>query len=129
MPHPLEHDSHDRPIDRREADEIAESMRAFSAGSRVRLLFALVSGDRSVEELAETVDMDPSAVSQQLRVLRQLHFVTARREGRHVRYRLHDHHIEDLLASVRHHREHALGSWRDAPDPHGPHRSTVDETR
>jgi DNA-binding transcriptional ArsR family regulator len=115
MPHPLEHSSADRPLDRREADEIAESMRAFGAGSRVRLLFALIGGDRTVEELAELVEMEPSAVSQQLRVLRQLRFVTAEREGRHIRYRLHDHHVGDLLAAVRHHREHALDGRPDAP--------------
>jgi DNA-binding transcriptional ArsR family regulator len=114
MPHPLEHSSADRPLDRREADEIAESMRAFAAGSRVRLLFALIGADRSVEELAEIVEMEPSAVSQQLRVLRQLRFVTAERDGRHIRYRLHDHHIGDLLAAVRHHGEHAAGNGPDA---------------
>lgn len=119
MPHPLEHSSHDRPLDPREADQIAEAMRAFSASSRVRLLFALLGGDRSVEELAEIVGMEQSAVSQQLRVLRQLHFVTAQRDGRHVRYRLHDHHVEDLLAAVRHHREHALRGWADDGDAAG----------
>jgi DNA-binding transcriptional ArsR family regulator len=47
-----------------------------------------------------------SATSHHLRLLRSLRLVRARRDGRHVRYRLHDHHIADLLAAVRHHNEH-----------------------
>ena len=72
VPHPLEHSAPDRPAHRREASEIAEAMSAFAAESRVRLLYALLDRERTVEELAGAVEMDPSAVSQQLRVLRQL---------------------------------------------------------
>ena len=39
-------------------------------------------------------------------LLRSLRLVHARRDGRHVRYELHDHHVADLLAAVRHHHEH-----------------------
>jgi DNA-binding transcriptional ArsR family regulator len=111
VPHPLEHSPADRPLEAEEAFEIAEDMRVFSADSRVRLLFALLEGDRTVEELAAAVGMEPSAVSQQLRVLRHRRFVTPQREGRRIRYRLHDHHIADLLAAVRHHHEHATRGW------------------
>jgi DNA-binding transcriptional ArsR family regulator len=120
MPHPLEHSPADRRLDSAEAAEIAEDMRVFSADSRVRLLFALLDGEQTVEELAATVEMEPSAVSQQLRVLRQRRFVTRQREGRHIRYRLHDHHIADLLAAIRHHHEHAIRGWtggESAPKP------------
>jgi DNA-binding transcriptional ArsR family regulator len=119
MPHPLEHSSADRPLENGEAQAIAEDMRAFSAESRVRLLFALLEQERTVEELAELVEMDPSAVSQQLRVLRQLRYVVATRVGRHMHYRLHDHHISDLLTAIRHHHEHAASGWSAAePSAH-----------
>jgi DNA-binding transcriptional ArsR family regulator len=111
VPHPLEHSPADRPLSPGEAFEIAEDMRVFSAESRIRLLFALLEEERTVEELATAVAMEPSAVSQQLRVLRQRRFVTPQREGRRIRYRLHDHHIADLLAAVRHHHEHAVRGW------------------
>jgi DNA-binding transcriptional ArsR family regulator len=111
VPHPLEHSPADRPLEAEEAFEIAEEMRVFSAESRVRLLFSLLEGERTVEELAAAVGMEPSAVSQQLRVLRQQRFVMPQREGRRIRYRLHDHHIADLLAAVRHHHEHAARGW------------------
>jgi DNA-binding transcriptional ArsR family regulator len=93
-----------------EAEALAESMRAFGAASRLRLLFELLPAERTVEELASAVDMEPSAVSQQLRVLRQLRFVSAQRRGRHVIYRLFDEHVAALLAAIRHHQEHAQAS-------------------
>lgn len=111
MPHPLEHSPADRPLSAEEAAAVAEAMSVFATESRVRLLYALLDGERNVDELAAIVDMDPSAVSQQLRVLRQLRFVVAEREGRRMRYRLHDHHVADLLAAVRHHHEHASRGW------------------
>jgi DNA-binding transcriptional ArsR family regulator len=93
---------------------MAEAMSVFATESRVRLLYALLEEKRSVDELAEVVAMDPSAVSQQLRVMRQLRFVIADREGRRMRYRLHDDHVAELLAAVRHHHEHASRGWRSA---------------
>jgi len=89
-------------------------MAAFSAPSRLRVLFALAGMERSVEELSDVTCLSPNAISQQLRVLRLLRVVQARRDGRHMRYRLFDEHVADLLAAVRHHGEHASGSV--APD-------------
>ena len=53
-----------------------------------------------------TAELTPTAASQQLRVLRQLHAVAVRRDGRRAYYRLFDHHMTDLLAAIRHHGEH-----------------------
>lgn len=91
-------------------------MGVFGAASRVRVLYALLAEPLTVDELAASVEMESSAVSHQLRILRQLRFVVAEREGRHVRYRLHDHHIADLLAAVRHHHEHAAHGWSSSPE-------------
>ncbi|UJA22033.1 helix-turn-helix transcriptional regulator [Thermoleophilia bacterium SCSIO 60948] len=84
-------------------------MRAFSAESRVLLLYAMLTGEQTVEELAIGVGQAPGAVSQQLRILRALRYVRATRNGRHVSYSLHDHHVAELLAAVRHHHEHLRG--------------------
>ena len=116
MPHPLEHSAAGRPLGDGEAAEIAQEMRAFGAESRVRLLFALLSRELAVEELAAAAGLEPSAASQQLRILRQLRLVTATREGRQVRYRLHDHHVVDLLEAIRHHHEHANRGWSAASE-------------
>jgi DNA-binding transcriptional ArsR family regulator len=106
MPHPSEHRSADRPLDGAEAAALAEAMRAFGAGSRLRLLWAMLPGERTVEELVEATELSSSAASHQLRLLRHARLVAVRREGRHAFYRLYDHHVAELLASIRHHYEH-----------------------
>lgn len=118
MPRPEEHLSATRPLAPGEAERVAERMAAFAAASRVKLLYALLDGPAGVEELGQQTDMAPNAVSQQLRVLRHLRMVTARREGRRVEYRLHDAHIADLLSAVRHQLEHAERGWSEPlPQP------------
>lgn len=67
----------------------------------------MLSGERSVEELAAEAGLTQSASSQQLRVLRTARLVRVRREGRHSLYSLYDHHLPDLLAAMRHHHEHS----------------------
>lgn len=84
-----------------DAESIAETMHGLSTASRVRLLFELRGGERSAGELAEATGVTSAAASQQLRVLRQLRLVTARRDGQFVLYRLYDRHIEALLDHIR----------------------------
>jgi DNA-binding transcriptional ArsR family regulator len=60
----------------------------------------------TVEQLSERADLSQSAASHQLRLLRQGRLVRVRRNGRHAYYGLHDHHMVDLLAALRHHHEH-----------------------
>jgi|SRR6266545_1107354 len=117
MPRPEEHLSATRPLAPGEAERVAERMGAFAAASRVKLLYALLDGPAGVEELGRDTGMAPNAVSQQLRVLRHLRMVAARRDGRRVRYRLHDAHIADLLSAVRHQLEHAERGWSEPPTP------------
>ncbi|MCW2993634.1 MAG: helix-turn-helix transcriptional regulator [Conexibacter sp.] len=106
MPHPAEHHSADEPLGRDEAEQIAEAMRAFGSASRLQLLWSLLAGERTVEQLVDAAGMEQSAVSHQLRLLRQQRLVAVRREGRHAYYRLHDHHLPELLTAMRHHQEH-----------------------
>ena len=88
------------------AQAVADTMQALATPSRVRILGRLQNGPVSVNELAEAVEMAPAAVSQQLRVLRHLGFVTGRREGRQILYDLHDDHVADLLEAAIGHIEH-----------------------
>lgn len=106
MPHPSEHRDVGRPLAADEAEALAESMRAFGAASRLRLLWALLPGERTVDELAAVTGLAQSAVSHQLRLLRQGRLVAVRRDGRHAHYRLHDHHVAELLSALRNHHEH-----------------------
>jgi DNA-binding transcriptional ArsR family regulator len=106
MPHPSEHAAAARPLPRDEAELLAEAMRAFGSASRLQLLWALLEHEHTVEELVAAVDLEQSAVSHQLRLLRQQRLVSVRRDGRRAYYRLHDHHLPDLLSAMRHHHEH-----------------------
>lgn len=84
-----------------------------ATASRLRILYALLAGERSVEELAETAGLPANTVSQQLRMLRSTRLVRVRREGRRAIYALHDPHVADLLRAVRHHAEHAAHGWAE----------------
>lgn len=106
MPHPSEHIDPARPLGDDEAETLAEAMRAFGAASRLRLLWAMLDGERTVDELVRLTGSAQSAVSHQLRLLRQSRLVAVRRSGRNAFYRLHDHHVRDLLVAIRHHHEH-----------------------
>jgi ArsR family transcriptional regulator, nickel/cobalt-responsive transcriptional repressor len=106
VPHPAEHGPADRPLQQRDAAEIADTMRALGTPGRLQVLFALLAGERTVEELARSAGLGQSATSHHLRLLRSLRMVAVRRDGRHAIYSLYDHHIADLLAAVRHHQEH-----------------------
>jgi DNA-binding transcriptional ArsR family regulator len=88
------------------AGAIADTMQALATPSRVRILGRLGSGPLSVNELADAVGMEPSAVSHQLRLLRHLRFVVGRREGRRVVYDLYDDHVAHLLEETISHVEH-----------------------
>jgi ArsR family transcriptional regulator, nickel/cobalt-responsive transcriptional repressor len=85
---------------------VADTMQALATPSRVRILGRLHAGASSVSELADAVSMEPSAVSQQLRLLRHLGLVVGRRDGRRVVYELHDDHVGELLEQAVSHVEH-----------------------
>jgi len=106
MPHPTEHEDPRRPLSPQESEALADSMRAFGTGSRLRLLWAMLGGELTVDDLATATGLEASATSHQLRLLRQARLVTVRRSGRHAFYRLHDHHVAELLTAIRHHHEH-----------------------
>lgn len=94
----------------------ADAMQALAAPSRLRLLARLSAGPASVSELAAAVEMEGSAVSHQLRLLRHLGLVVGRRDGRQVVYALHDDHVAEMLGQVVSHVDHVrLGLADRAP--------------
>lgn len=110
MGQPDTHRDSERPLTAAEAEQLAETVRGFGAASRLRLLWALVASERTVEQLSGLTGMTQSATSHQLRLLRQLRLVVVRREGRHAYYALHDHHLPDLLGALRYHHDHLAGT-------------------
>lgn len=88
-------------------------MDGLAAGTRIQLLSRLSQGPRSVKQLTAETDMEQPAVSQQLRVLRDLGFVRAEKQGRKKIYQLHDPHVAGLLEQAIAH----AGHLRQRADP------------
>lgn len=88
------------------ATYMAQIFQALSDPTRVRLISALLKTELCVCDIAAILGMTQSAVSHQLRILRDLHLVKARREGRIVFYALDDDHIVELIQRTKEHLEH-----------------------
>jgi ArsR family transcriptional regulator, lead/cadmium/zinc/bismuth-responsive transcriptional repressor len=88
------------------ARNLAELFSALSDASRVRIISLLIDGEMSVRALADGLGMTESAVSHQLRGLRQMHLVRARKAGRQVFYSLDDNHVSRLFRMGLDHVQH-----------------------
>lgn len=106
MGHGVEGRARPGAVDHGTARQVAETMQALAAPSRIRILARLRESPCSVNALAEAVGMEQSAVSHQLRVLRHLGLVIGERSGRRVVYALHDSHVGVLLEEAIYHVEH-----------------------
>ena len=93
-------------IDPDTASELAEAFAAVGDPSRVRILDVLSHKELCVCDLAQLLEMTPSAVSHQLRYLRALRLVKGRKEGRNTLYSLDDEHIVTLFAEGLKHVRH-----------------------
>lgn len=93
-------------LDEALAAQVAELFSTLSDTSRVRVIAALTGGEMNVSTLAEVVGLSESAVSHQLRTLRQMRLVRARKSGRHVYYTLDDDHILLLFRCGLEHIQH-----------------------
>lgn len=89
------------------ATHVAELFKALSDPTRVRIIGLLANTELCVGDLCLVLGMTQPAVSHQLRLLRNLHIVRARKEGRHVFYTLDDDHIRDLFEQGLAHSQHA----------------------
>ncbi len=94
------------------AARLAQIFQALSDPSRVRLISALNAGELCVCDLAAVLGMTQSAVSHQLRSLRDQRLVRARKTGRVVYYALDDSHIRDLFERGLEHIRHEDGESR-----------------
>jgi len=103
-------------LDAESAVTVAATLQALATPSRLLMLTRLRRSPCSVGELAEAVEMEQSAVSHQLRLLRNLGLVTGKRAGRTIVYSLHDNHVAQLLDEAVYHIEHLRLGVRDTPE-------------
>lgn len=99
----------ERALEREFVLELADFFKIFGDGTRIRILQLLLAGEKNVGEMAEALDMSQSAVSHQLRILRQNDLVKYRKEGKAVFYSLDDEHIRMVLEQGMTHIRHKRG--------------------
>jgi ArsR family transcriptional regulator, lead/cadmium/zinc/bismuth-responsive transcriptional repressor len=85
---------------------LADLFSALSDPTRLRIISVLLVGEMNVGEIAAQLTMTESAVSHQLRGLRQMRLVRSRKQGRQVFYALDDDHVEKLYRMGLNHVEH-----------------------
>lgn len=96
------------------AASLAETFKVLGDETRVRLLDALSRSELCVGDLASLLDLSESAVSHQLRLLRNMRLVRSRRAGRQIFYMLDDEHIVRLFRQGLDHVEESSRSRRPA---------------
>ena len=89
--------------DETELDSLAELFKVFGDPTRIRILFVLFETEVCVCDLARALNMTQSAVSHQLRILKQSRLVKNRRVGKSMFYSLADDHLRTMIAQGREH--------------------------
>lgn len=85
--------------------ELAELFKIFGDSTRIRILYDLFDGEKGVTEICEDLDMNQSAVSHQLKILRVSKLISARRDGKSMIYALADDHVKTIIAMGKEHIE------------------------
>ena len=78
--------------------KLADLFKVLGDPTRMRILSALIDGERCVQDIADTLTMSQSAISHQLRTLKEAALVKFRRDGKTVYYSLADEHVATIMA-------------------------------
>jgi DNA-binding transcriptional ArsR family regulator len=89
MPNPV--------IDENTATQVASLFEALGDPTRVRILAALIDGEANVGDLVKKIGLTKSAISHQLRGLREKRLIRSRKQGRHVYVAIDDDHVTELF--------------------------------
>ena len=92
-------------LDEDELIEMAELFKMFGDSTRIKILSLLFEGEKCVQEITEASGSSQSAVSHQLRLLKQARLVRCRRSGKQIFYTLADDHVKTILGMAKEHLE------------------------
>ena len=92
-------------LDEDELIEMAELFKMFGDSTRIKILSLLFEGEKCVQEITEASGSSQSAVSHQLRLLKQARLVRSRRSGKQIFYTLADDHVKTILGMAKEHLE------------------------
>ena len=76
---------------------LSEVFKVFGDPTRIKILWTLFDSEKCVYDIAESISMTQSAVSHQLRILKQIRLVKSRREGKNTFYSLDDEHVKRII--------------------------------
>ena len=85
--------------------DLADLFKVFADSTRIRILHCLLDNESCVGDIATALEMSQTAISHQLRVLKQSHLVRCRRDGKQMYYSLADDHVKAILAAGMEHVE------------------------
>lgn len=85
---------------------VAEFFNVLSDETRLKIINSLMDNEKTVSEIVQSVGISQSAVSHQLRLLRQFGIVKYKKVGKHVYYSLDDEHVEKVISQAFEHIEH-----------------------
>ncbi len=91
--------------DEEELYDLAELFKVFGDSTRIRILYVLFEAEVCVCDLAQVLNMTQSAISHQLKILKQSKLVKSRRDGKSVFYSLADDHVRSIIAQGQEHLE------------------------
>ncbi len=91
--------------DENELFDLAELFKVFGDSTRIRILYALFDTNMCVGDIADSLGMTQSAVSHQLKILKQSRLVSSRRDGKQMIYYLADDHVRTIIDQGREHIE------------------------
>lgn len=78
--------------------DLADLFKVFADTTRIKILFALMNGSQCVNDIAQIIGASQTAVSHQLRILKQAHLIKFQRDGKNVFYSLSDDHVYTMLS-------------------------------
>ncbi len=93
-------------VDDTTATELADLFKALGDPTRIRIIHALLQSELCVHDLTQVLGMGQSAISHQLRLLRNMRIVKRRKVGKTVFYSLDDDHVEQLIVLTLQHLKH-----------------------
>lgn len=85
--------------------DLADLFKMFSDSTRIKILYDLFDGEKNISEICEDIEMNQSAVSHQLKALRNAKLVKSRRDGKAIYYSLDDEHVKTIIAMGKEHIE------------------------
>ena len=92
-------------VNEEELLDLAELFKVFGDSTRIKILYVLFDAEISVGEIADKLNMTQSAISHQLKILKQAKLIRSRREGKAMLYSRADEHVKTIIAMGKEHIE------------------------